>query len=114
MGLAPSLKRLHRRQESGEMGARRNESKKRREQMPRLTRWKRALGQNGIKDLVIRFFSCFRFYLLVLEEATVSSCILQASRPCRSGAFCESSHAWKMHPRRGAVHEDKRNHVKRR
>ena len=33
--------------------------------------------RKGMKDLVLRFFLCFRFYLLVLEEATVSSCILQ-------------------------------------
>jgi hypothetical protein len=54
MVLDPSLKHLHRRQESREMGAERNENKKRREPMSCLTRWKQALRQETRRNLPIR------------------------------------------------------------
>src|SRR6266487_2798667 len=50
----PLLKLPHRRQESREMRAERNENRKWREPMSRLTRWKRALRQETARHLPIR------------------------------------------------------------
>jgi uncharacterized protein len=69
--------------------------------------------QASPKDLVIRFFSRFRCCLLVLEETTISSCILQAISLEGIDPFCESSHAWKMHSIESSASRE-RNHVKRR
>ncbi len=54
MAQDPMLSLLHRRQESREMRAERNENRKWRKPMSRLIRWKRALRQETARHLPIQ------------------------------------------------------------